>query len=190
MSPQAATRTLSTADERREAVLEAAMAVFAERGFSATPTAEVAAAAGISHAYLFRLFPTKSDLAIAVTRRCHERIMRAFTEAAARARAAGEDVLPAMGAAYAELISDRRLLLLQLHSHAAAVGDEALRDAARAGFGRIVELVERETGEPPAVVGAFIAKGMLLNTLGALGATDADPWIHTVAQFAAQDPPC
>ncbi len=37
---RSAPRTLSTAEERREAVLEAAMRVFAARGFHGTPTTE------------------------------------------------------------------------------------------------------------------------------------------------------
>jgi AcrR family transcriptional regulator len=185
MNPPAAssTRTLSTADARREAVLEAAVEVFAARGFSGTPTTEVAKAAGISHAYLFRLFPTKSQLAIAVTERCHERIITAFRQAAARARAAGQDVMPAMGDAYGALVADQQVLQLQLHAHAAALGDPALREAARAGFGRIVDVVTEETGAEPAAVGSFIACGMLINTLSAVGATDADPWVAPLTAF-------
>lgn len=178
--PTTSPRTLSTADERRETVLEAAVAVFAARGFSGTPTTEVARAAGISHAYLFRLFPTKSDLAIAVTERCHERIIAAFRETAAKARAAGEDVMHAMGEAYTALVADQQLLQLQLHSQAAAVADPALRDASRAGFGRIVDVVAEETGAAPETVGSFIACGMLINTLSAIGATD-EPWVAPLA---------
>ena len=186
MDTHTVVRTLSTADERRESVLEAAVNVFAERGFSGTPTTAVAQAAGISHAYLFRLFPTKSDLAIAVTERCHERIIAAFREAAARARAAGEEVLPAMGEAYAALVADQALLSLQLHSQAAAIADPALRDASRAGFGRIVEVVAEESGAPPEAVGAFVACGMLINTLSALGADpDAGGWTEPLAAFLA-----
>src|SRR3954453_1380327 len=96
-------RTLSTADERREAVLEAGMTVFAEKGFLGTPTTEVAKAAGISQAYLFRLFPTKSDLVLAVVQRSNERIKDAFANAAAQARTTGEDPMRAMGEAYSEL---------------------------------------------------------------------------------------
>src|SRR3954464_1736348 len=65
----ATTRTLSTAEDRREAVLQAALPIVAARGIAATPTAEIAKRAGISHAYLFRLFPTKSDLAVALVER-------------------------------------------------------------------------------------------------------------------------
>lgn len=179
----AVTRTLSTAEDRREAVLEAAVEVFAAHGFSGTPTTAVAKAAGISHAYLFRLFPTKSDLAIAVTERCHERIIAGFREAAARARAAGEDIMPAMGEAYGAMVADQQVLQLQLHSQAAAVGDPALRDAARAGFSRIVDVVAEETGAEPAAVGSFVACGMLINTLFALGATDDEPWMAPLLAF-------
>jgi AcrR family transcriptional regulator len=186
MGPPTVTRTLSTAEERREAVLEAAVSVFAERGFSGTPTTEVAKAAGISHAYLFRLFPTKSELAIAVTERCHDRIIAAFRAAAARARADGEDVLHAMGGAYSTLVSDDDILRLQLHSQAAAVGDPALREAARAGFGRVVDVAVEESGATPEEVGSFIACGMLINTLSALGVTD-EPWLAPIAAYLAAD---
>src|ERR1700710_2438148 len=112
MTPPTATpkRTLSTAEDRREAVLEAGMTVFAEKGFLGTPTTEVAKAAGISQAYLFRLFPTKSDLVVAVIRRSNERIKETFIEAAARAQATGADPRETMGEAYSELLADRTML--------------------------------------------------------------------------------
>src|SRR5215208_3619108 len=132
MEPSA-TRTLSTAEDRREAVLAAAMPVMASRGIHASPTAEVAKQAGISHAYLFRLFPTKSDLAIAVVERANQRIYDALSAAGAGVDGSGEEKLHAMGMAYSELLEDRELLLVQLHSHAAAAEDEALRAAARKG---------------------------------------------------------
>src|SRR6201989_910159 len=112
-------RTLSTAEERREAVLEAGMSVFAQRGFLGTPTTEVAKAAGISQAYLFRLFPTKTDLVVAVVQRSNERIHDAFAAAAARAHAAGTDPLEAMAGSYSELLQDRTMLMTQIHQHAA-----------------------------------------------------------------------
>jgi AcrR family transcriptional regulator len=170
-------RKLSTADERRETVLEAAETVFAERGIHGTPTTAVASAAGISHAYLFRLFATKNDLAVAVVRRCHDRIRQAFEAAAREARAEGADVLQAMGAAYAELLDDRSLLVLQLHSHAASASIPAIRDATRDGFRELVEVVQRESGATSEEVRRFFSAGMLLNVLGAMGALTIDePW--------------
>jgi AcrR family transcriptional regulator len=177
MAVSQTTRKLSTAEDRREAVLHAAAQVFAQRGIHGTPTSAVAAKAGISHAYLFRLFPTKDALAIALVQRCHERILRTFAEAGARAKAAGGDVLEAMGEAYIELLQDRELLLLQLHSHAAAPSVPEIREATRDGFRRLVELVQRESGLADEDVRRFFAEGMLLNVLAAIGADEVDaPW--------------
>jgi len=171
------TRTLSTAEERREAVLEAATKVFAARGLYGTPTLEVAKAAGISQAYLFRLFPTKDDLALAVIERCNARVYDAFARAAAKAKASGDEVLPAMGTAYVELIHDRDLLMLQLHGHAASATKPATRTAMRACFARLYELIKRETGESDEKIGQFLKTGMALNVLGALDAFELDePW--------------
>jgi AcrR family transcriptional regulator len=167
------TRTLSTADERREEILEAAQGVFAVRGLHGTPTMEIAKAAGISQAYLFRLFPTKAELYIALVQRCNARVQRTFADAAAAARASGADVLPAMGRAYIGLLVDRNLLLGQLHAHAAC-DDEAIRDEMRRGFESLVALVERESGAGPDEVRAFFAHGMLLNVLAAMRADEVD----------------
>ena len=79
-------RTLSTAEERREEILEAAERIFAARGLHGTPTMEIAKAAGISQAYLFRLFGTKAELFSALVERCNSRIERTFVDAASAAR--------------------------------------------------------------------------------------------------------
>jgi AcrR family transcriptional regulator len=173
------TRTLSTADERREEILVAAERVFAARGLHGTPTTEVAKAAGISQAYLFRLFPTKSELFTALTQRCNDRIYETFVEAAREAKTAGEDVMSAMGQAYIGLLSDRNLLLVQMHSHAAC-DDPAIREQMRACFEKLVALVERETGADAEQVRTFFAHGMLLNVLAAMGAEEVDAHWATV----------
>lgn len=174
MTAPTTTRTLSTAEDRREDILRAAEEVFAERGIHGTPTSAVAKAAGISHAYLFRIFPTKTALATSLVERCNARILETMREAAAAARVAGGEALPAMGVAYIELLQDRRLLLLLLHSYAAAASMPEIRDATRAGFRRLVELVERESGAPAAEIQAFFAQGMLINVLASMDAPSVD----------------
>ena len=187
MTPKVSTRQLSTADERRETILQAAEKVFAARGLHGTPTMDVARAAGISQAYLFRLFPTKAELFIALVRRCNERVHRTFADAAARAQEAGEPVLPAMGQAYSGLLSNRELLLIQLQAHAAS-DEPAIRDEMRAGFARLVDLVERESGAGPEEVAGFFAKGMLLNVLASMGALDVDEHWARVLLTAPESP--
>lgn len=182
-------RTLSTADARREALLEAALPLFAERGITGTPTLAVAKACGISQAYLFRLFPTKSDLAIALIGQTNDAIHAAMTSAAAQAKVGGDPVLPAMGKAYMALLQhDRDLLLLQLHAHAASLGSPEIRDAMRAGFARLHAFVVDASGAPADEVQRFFARGMLLNVIAALDAWELDePW--AVALTGEPQPP-
>jgi len=54
------------ADERRLQIAQVAMRLFSERGFSGTTTKEIAQAAGVSEAIIFRHFATKEDLYTAI----------------------------------------------------------------------------------------------------------------------------
>jgi hypothetical protein len=86
--------------------------------------------------------------------------------------------------AYSELLEDRELLLLQMHSHAAAANDEVIRETARKGFERLVALVERETGLDELIVGRFFATGMLMNVMAALDAGSVDEhWAEVLANY-------
>ena len=51
-----------SADVRRASILRAAIVEFARSGYAGTSTEAIAARAGISQPYLFRLFGTKKDL--------------------------------------------------------------------------------------------------------------------------------
>jgi AcrR family transcriptional regulator len=154
-----------SASERREQVLNAALAEFAARGLAGTSTEDVARRAGISQPYLFRLFPTKKGLFLALVQRCFERIAEVFTTAAGDRT--GEDALMAMGDAYHQLLADRTLLLLQLHAYAAC-DDLDIRAATRAGFKELWLLVERLSGVPYERIVSFFAVGMLMNVAAAM----------------------
>ena len=154
-----------SASERREQVLNAALAEFAARGLAGTSTEDVARRAGISQPYLFRLFPTKKGLFLALVQRCFERIAEVFTTAAGDHT--GEDALMAMGDAYHQLLADRTLLLLQLHAYAAC-DDPDIRAATRAGFKELWLLVERLSGVSYERIVSFFAVGMLMNVAAAM----------------------
>src|SRR5215469_5888941 len=49
-------------DERRRAIVMAAVPLFARTGFAGTTTRELAAAAGVSEGLLFKHFPSKQSL--------------------------------------------------------------------------------------------------------------------------------
>jgi len=153
------------AAERRELVLEAAVAEFAAHGLAGTSTEEVARRAGISQPYLFRLFPTKKALFLALVERCFRRVEDAFTAAAGDLT--GDEALAAMADEYERLLDDRTLLLLQMQIYAAC-GDLEIRDATRVGFKHLWEMVERITGLPFQTVVDFFAVGMLMNVAAAM----------------------
>jgi AcrR family transcriptional regulator len=153
------------ADERREMILEVAVTEFAARGLAGTSTEDVARRAGISQPYLFRLFPTKKALFLALVERCFRRVRDAFTGAVGDLT--GEEALTAMADAYERLLEDRTLLLMQMQAYAACE-DPEIRAATRAGFKRLWELTERLTGLPFQQVVDFFAVGMLMNVAAAM----------------------
>ena len=159
------TKQRMPAAERRELVLDAAVAEFGVHGLAGTSTEDVARRAGISQPYLFRLFPTKKALFLALVDRCYRRVADTFIEAAGDRT--GEEALEAMGDAYERLLDDRILLLLQMQAYAACE-DPEIRAATRAGFKRLWELVERLTGLPFQTVVDFFAVGMLMNVAAAM----------------------
>src|SRR5213594_1574198 len=112
-----ATAKRKSAEERREAVLDAAFEEFAEHGLHAASTEAIAAQAGISQPYVFRLFGTKKELFKAVISRCFRETLEVFQRAAEGKR--GEDALEAMGQAYVELLADRLRLRGQMQAYAA-----------------------------------------------------------------------
>ena len=185
-------RMLSTAEDRRETILAAALPLFAEKGINGTPTLAVAKASGISQAYLFRLFPTKDDLAIALIERTNDQMHAVMAAAAAVAHQTGDPVLPTMGKAYTTLLqSNRDLLLLQLHSHAASPDSPRIRDAMRAGFRRLHELAVEASGAEDDELQRFFAHGMLLNVIAALDAWELDePWAVALNAPGADDAGC
>ncbi|MEV6552454.1 TetR/AcrR family transcriptional regulator [Streptomyces sp. NPDC051597] len=175
-------RQLSTAEERRGAVLHTAIGAFAARGYFGTTTTEVAKAAGISQAYVYRLFPNKEVLFTAVVEHCFVRVRAALEGGAANAESsAPEAVLASMGDAYARLISDNDLMLVQLHAQAAAVSEPAIREAVRAGYARTVEYVRGASGGSDEQVQQFFATGMLCHLLVSLDAEAVSaPWTRTL----------
>src|SRR3954454_281433 len=155
-----------TADERRDQVLDAALAEFAQTGLHGTSTERIAQRVGLSQPYLFRLFDTKKQMFVAAIELCVRESLEIF-------RAAGEGdqregAHAAIGKAYATtLLPDRTRLLGQMHAYAAC-GDEEIRTAVRRGFGDLYEFVERVSGASDEDVMRFFAHGMLLNVMTAM----------------------
>ena len=168
-APSVTTRL--TADERREAVVAAALDEFARRGLSGASTDAIAARAGVSQPYVFQLFGTKKDLFLAVVRHAFGRTRLVFEEAARKQREGLSPdcptVLGAMGKAYLDLLRDRTLLLIQLQAYAAC-SDAEVRRVVRDEYAAIHRFVREASGAPEDELATFFANGMLLNVAAAV----------------------
>lgn len=163
----------STAPQRRAELLAAALSEFAVGGLHGTSTEAIAQRAGISHAYLFRLFGTKKQLFIACSERSFERTLETFVAAATGATP--YERLASMGQAYIEMLADRELLLAQMQLYAACA-DPEIRDVARRGMDMLRTEVARLSGSTGAELHAFFARGMLLNVAASIDFPElADP---------------
>jgi AcrR family transcriptional regulator len=160
-----AIRGRSTAEQRRVELIAAATGEFAVTGLHGTSTEAIARRAGISHAYLFRLFGTKKQLFIACAADCFERISVLFENAAIGDTPA--ERLHSMGQAYGEMLADRELLLAQMQLYAACE-DPEIRDVARAGFQALRDQVAELSGAGPQELFAFFATGMLMNVAASM----------------------
>ena len=60
------TPTRLSAGERREQLIQVAVDLFSRKGFKGTTTREIAAAAGVTEAIIFRHFETKEQLYTAI----------------------------------------------------------------------------------------------------------------------------
>lgn len=166
--------TLSTAERRRETVIASAITVFARTGYLGTPISDIAEHARISPAYVFKLFPAKVSLFVAALDRCFERIEKALAEGADNAPTQDPaDVLYAMGGAYAELIADRDVLMMQVHAQSAADVPE-IRIGMRRGLARVTTFATDRSGGTRAQVQRFMAFGQLCHLITTLGLDTVD----------------
>lgn len=191
--------TRMPATERRELILQAATAVFAERGYSGATTDQVAKAAHISQPYVVRMFGTKENLFLEALDRALGKLMDSFRSVIAdydAGRLAGKVALldpdkgssrevqlkQLMSLAYADLVQDRGILLMMMQSFIA--GHEPVIGAcARDGFVGIYRLVRDEAGLGEEMTRDFLAHGMLMNTLISLRLTDLYETNSAVAEL-------
>jgi AcrR family transcriptional regulator len=172
----------STAEDQRVRIVSRAVAAFAHAGYHATPVAEVAEAAGVSPAYVFRLFPGKLGLFVATVDHCYEQVAATLVKGGEAAGSADPgEVLAAMSAAYVELIRDRNLIMLQVHAQSACDVPE-IQEAVRRGVARVVRAVSRVSGADPDAVQRFIAYGQLCHLIvqADLGTLD-ESWARTLS---------
>jgi AcrR family transcriptional regulator len=163
--------TRQSGAERREAILAAAVEEIALKGFGGATTADIARRAGISQPYVFRFFPTKKDLALAVIDRCVGRIIADWETAAPLP---GESRFETLGRTYVEKLAERRAeLMVHLNGYAAAE-DPDVAQVMRLHLARVYRYIvmqaQRDGSETPHQQAAeFLARGFLINASMAIG---------------------
>ncbi|WP_146846933.1 TetR/AcrR family transcriptional regulator [Cellulomonas terrae] len=174
--------SLSTAELRVPVVTASAVQEFAQGGYHGTTIADVARAARISPAYVFKLFPSKERLFVAALEECFRQIVESLSIGADESGSTDPDeILDAMGGAYAQLISDRSLLMLQVHAQSVAEIPE-IGQALRTGLASVVRLAKTRSGASDAAVQRFIAYGQLCHLIVTTGIDDVpDEWASIVS---------
>lgn len=166
----------STAATRREQIRAVAAREFGLHGLHGTSVETIAAKAGISEAYVFRLFRSKVALFVDVVVAAFARTTEGMVAAAGALR--GPEALMVMGERYKALLQDRTTLLLQQQGFAACANAQ-VRRAVCGAFGRLWGEVARVSGLAPLQVKTFIAYGMLLNDLASMDVDRLDqPWVR------------
>jgi AcrR family transcriptional regulator len=136
------TRKRLSAEERRELILDAALEVFAGRGFHGSSIDEIAQAAGVSKALIYEHFPSKRDLHVSLLERNVQEIFERLAEAAATSDP-GEVRLRAGVDAFLDFVEKRRDAFRML-----------FRDAVEPDVAEIVASVQRQAA---AAVAGLIA---------------------------------
>jgi AcrR family transcriptional regulator len=167
-----------TGEDRREAIIDAASALFARKGFHGTSTADIAAAAGCSEPMIYKHFASKHELFAA----CLESGGWAVKERVLDALEAADDPLETLLTISRTLMSEPRWAELQrMRALAVTLTDDpeiaaALRLGARGHCGTIARVVQeaQEQGriradvDPEAIGWLGVALTLLANYRNAI----------------------
>lgn len=161
---------------RKDQIIDAAVASFAEHGFYKTTTAKIAKSAGVTQPYVFHFFKSKEELFIAVLDRATEKIEEAFSSV----DAPPEQFVETMGRAFGKLIETHRDEML-VTMQAFTTSEPAIRDSVRDHFTAIHQTVIRrfeQAGIPNAKFAAsmFIGSGLIITMSEVLEAPNLSPW--------------
>lgn len=160
---------------RREQILEAAVYVFAHKGYFKATTADVAKHAKISQPYVYNFFTSKEELLLAALKRAMERIVEAFSAISSTSERVEEEMI----SAYEGLMSTHKEEIL-LQVQALAIREPEVQRIMREGLIRIkdhalikfkeagIEAYEQRAAD-------FVARGMLCNAALALETEELIP---------------
>ena len=183
------------AAERRRQILAAARALFAERGFHATTTRDMAAAADINDALIYRYFPDKQAILAALIDEAIA-VFEELPEPPDQSPLPLDQFLELIGTAFVQTAQANLDLVTILISERHALAEDTrfveFIDAAATRLGRLIDTAALSHGQgyltARAYFGALIAFVLLQDQLGlaSIRPVDTAEYIHHLAQLTAR----
>ena len=162
------------------------MNCFASKGYYGTSTGAVAARAGISQPYVYRLFPDKQSLFVAAVNWASDRLREArlaqLEALPAAERKNPQAVLEAFRRGHADLVSRDRDLLLFLLQGSSAAGEPEIAAALRACYAAQVDLIQTHSRASDEEIRRLFGAELLANVVLSLdGEAAAAPWARVLS---------
>lgn len=161
-------------------IIESAQNVFADAGYANAATADVARAAGVAPAAIYRYFPSKRDLYLAALRDAGPKLLKLIGEMATDTGDPLETIWR-FGLAYYDRVNDRTPFASLWFQALGDVADDEVRETIAANFTTTVDLVagQLEQGKRSGLVRQdldtrvagwqFMATGLTFDLLHHLG---------------------
>jgi AcrR family transcriptional regulator len=185
------------ATERRRQILAAARVLFAERGFHATTTRDLAAAADINDALIYRYFPDKQAILAALIDEAIA-LFQDLPEPPDQAPLVLSHLLELIGTAFVHTAqANLDLITILISERHALAGDPRFVEFIDAAANRLGRVVDTAAGSQPngqgyltarAYFGALIAFVLLQHQLGlaSVRPVDAAEYVRHLAQLTAR----
>jgi AcrR family transcriptional regulator len=196
-APPGGRRPRRSSAARRADVLVAARQLFASRGFHATSTRDLAEAADVNDALLYRYFSNKEAILTALM----DDAITAFQALPRPARVSGlrvDELLELVGTAFVRTATEQLdLLTILVSEHHALADDHRFVEFIDHAAGNLGQLLEQMTGSDAdvsgyltarAYMGSLIAYVILQDVLGLAAINPIDPaeYVHHVATLTAR----
>lgn len=168
-TPRVAERQLTEQGrERKQQLIDAAMALFTDRGYAATRISDICAEAGVAKGLFYWYFPTKVDLFAELVRTMRQRLRRAQAEAMSDDDTAVERIRSGTEASVRFIAEHAHYFALVEVERADPAIAEALRGTSRVYLDDVVALVkEAQAG------GEISDRDPTMLALGVLGAVSS-----------------
>ncbi|AEI43006.1 TetR/AcrR family transcriptional regulator [Paenibacillus mucilaginosus] len=153
---------MAVREDKKERIIESAVALFAENGYYKTTTGQVAKAAGVTQPYVFHFFANKEALFKAVIDRACARINEAF----AGVEEGPERLKHAMGCVFTEIMKAHHSeILLAMQAH--AIAEPEIREHVRRHYRQIHDTVTDKfekagVSQPDKEASRFVGIGFLI----------------------------